>query len=64
MGKAKEHKPVIKKKRKPGGGRVKRFGTESDTVALRVPASKKDYYKELFNSIVNEDLLTDNQAVI
>jgi len=56
--------PVFKAKQKPGP--KQKFKEASSTVALRVPASKHDYYSDLFNSIVMEDekKRIDNQQVM
>lgn len=53
MGKGTEIIPVFKPKGKRGP--PLKFKEESCTVSLRVPASKHDYYMELFNRIVMED---------
>lgn len=46
-------------KKYPTAGQPKKFGEKTATVSIRVPESKKDHYKKVFNYFVASKELKD-----
>lgn len=53
----------MSKAKHPTAGQPKKFGEKTATISIRVPLSKKDHYKRVFNLFVESKELKDVKEI-